>query len=141
MRIKTVQIENFRSIQNQTIFFNQYTCFVGANGAGKSTVLAALNIFFQERTSMATDVAKLADEDYFRKNTETPIRISVTFDDLGRAATEALAAYVRGGELTVTAEASFNAGDGFGAVRHYGQRLGLKRSGASLTQRSLERVP
>ncbi|CAE6710765.1 ATP-dependent nuclease [Paraburkholderia aspalathi] len=125
MKIKTIRIENFRAIQDQTIRLNRYTCFVGANGAGKSTILAALNVFFQERMAAGMDVSKLVDEDYFRKNTDDPLRITVTFDDLTEAANQSLAAYVRGGELTVTAEAVFDADVGFGVVRHYGQRLGF----------------
>jgi predicted ATP-dependent endonuclease of OLD family len=46
MKIKSVRIRNFRSIKEQTIEFDDYTCLVGANGSGKSNVLHALNVFF-----------------------------------------------------------------------------------------------
>jgi len=45
MKIESVRIENFRSFKDETIRFDNYTCFVGANGSGKSTVLNALNVF------------------------------------------------------------------------------------------------
>ena len=45
MRLRSLRIENFRSFEDQTIPFDNYTCFVGPNGSGKSTVLIALNIF------------------------------------------------------------------------------------------------
>ncbi len=126
MKIKSIRIENFRSFQDETIVLNQYSCFVGPNGAGKSTVLAALNVFFQERAA-ATDISKLVDEDYFRKHTADPVRITLTFDDLNQRACEELVAYVRQGEIVVTAEAVFDNTAGVGAVRHYGQRLGMER--------------
>lgn len=126
MKIKSIRIENFRGFQDETVKLNRYSCFVGPNGAGKSTVLAALNVFFQERAA-ATDVSKLADEDYYRKNTASPVRITLTFDDLDERALEELAAYVRQAEVVVTAEAVFDNTNGLGAVRHYGQRLGMAR--------------
>jgi putative ATP-dependent endonuclease of the OLD family len=126
MKIKSIRIENFRSFQDETMTLNRYSCFVGPNGAGKSTVLAALNVLFQER-SAATDISKLVDEDYFRKDTANPARITLTFDDLDKRAREELAAYVRQDELVVTAEAVFDNAAGVGAVRHYGQRLGMEQ--------------
>ncbi|WP_239645773.1 ATP-dependent nuclease [Burkholderia pseudomallei] len=126
MKIKRIKIENFRSIQNQSVELNQYACFVGPNGAGKSTVLAALNVFFQERVAGGTDVTKLADEDFHRRNVAEPVSITVTFDGISDAARESLAAYVRGDELTVTAEAVYDQELGFATIRHYGQRLGFE---------------
>lgn len=126
MKLKAIRLENFRSFQDDTIWLNRYSCFVGPNGAGKSTVLAALNVFFQDRTASVTDISKLADEDYFAKNTSDPIRITLTFDDLSEAACEELAAYVRQGELVVTAEAIFDTASNCGLVRHIGQRLGME---------------
>jgi len=74
MRIKSIRIENFRSFQDETLLLNRYTCLVGPNGAGKSSVLAALNVFFREQSGAPTDISKLTDEDYFVKNTESPVR-------------------------------------------------------------------
>ena len=124
MKIKSVRLENFRSFVDETIYLNRYSCFVGANGAGKSTVLSALNVFFREQSS-STDTSKLTDEDYCCKNTENPIRITVTFDDLSAIAQEELSAYVRQNELVVTAEVLFDPNIGFGIVKHYGQRMGM----------------
>jgi predicted ATP-dependent endonuclease of OLD family len=126
MKIKAIRLENFRSFEDDTIILNRYSCFVGPNGAGKSTVLAALNLFFQERAASATDISKLTDEDYFGKNTNSPVRITVTFDELRPEAQTALAAYVRQNELVVTAEAVFDQAAGVGQVRHFGHRLGME---------------
>ena len=125
MRIKSIRIENFRCFQDETIHLNDYSCFVGPNGAGKSTVLAALNVFFQEKESASTDTSKLIDEDYYRKNTGHPIRITLTFGSLTKEAKKELADYVRQDELVVTAEAVFDDDSQLGIVRHFGQRLGM----------------
>ena len=49
MRISKLRIENYRAFEDETIDFGQFTCLVGMNGAGKSTVLNALNTLFQEK--------------------------------------------------------------------------------------------
>lgn len=125
MKIKTVRIENFRRFNDETIPLNAYSCLVGANGSGKSTVLNALNVFFREQSGSSTDISKLTDEDFFQKETSKPVRITVTFDDLGKSASADLSDYVRQGELVVTAEALFDVDQECATVRHYGQRLGL----------------
>lgn len=125
MKIKSVRIENFRSFQDQTIPLSAYTCFVGANGAGKSSILAALNVFFREQDASATDSARLSAEDFFQKTTDTPVRVTVTFADLSPEAEAALSAYVRQQELVITAEATFDENTGVAQVRHYGQRLAM----------------
>ena len=127
MKIKSVRIENFRSFVEQEIPLNDYSCFVGANGAGKSTVLCALNVFFKEQDSSVTDTQKLCDEDFFRRNTATPIRITLTFANLNDEAKAELADYVRQDEIVVTASATFDSNTQVAIVRHYGQRLGMER--------------
>ena len=127
MKIKSVRIENFRSFQDQTIPLSAYTCFVGANGAGKSSILAALNVFFREQDASATDCARLSTEDFYQKVTDTPVRVTVTFEDLSPEADVALSAYVRQQELVITAEAAFDENTGVAQVRHYGQRLAMTR--------------
>jgi len=125
VKIKSLRIENFRSFRDQTFTLNRYSCFVGPNGAGKSTVLCALNIFFKEQDSSATDTSKLCDEDFFSRNTAQPIRITLTFDDLSNDARTVLSDYVRQNELVVTAEGVFDEQQGTAVVHHFGQRLGM----------------
>lgn len=40
--IETIQIENFKAIQNQTFHLSQFNIFVGENNSGKSSVLQAI---------------------------------------------------------------------------------------------------
>ncbi len=62
MKLRKVRIQNFRSFDDETIRFGNYTCFVGPNGGGKSNVLTALNVFFRNTSSSATDVNNLTKE-------------------------------------------------------------------------------
>jgi putative ATP-dependent endonuclease of OLD family len=100
MKIKRIKIEHFRSWKSATIEIDQYNCFVGVNGAGKSAVLCALNLFFRHTQNSPTNVLNLHEEDFYRKDTSQPIRVTVTFDDLSSEAQEDLKAYYRQGELT-----------------------------------------
>jgi putative ATP-dependent endonuclease of OLD family len=97
MKIKSIEIQNFRSIRHEVVDCINFNAFVGPNGAGKSTVLNALNIFFGE-------IGSFSDNDFHNRNTEEVIKIKVTFHDLSEAATEEFSHYVRSGQLVVQAE-------------------------------------
>ena len=125
MRIESVHIENFRSFEDATVPFNDYACLVGPNGTGKSTVLTALNVFFREYENQATDLSQLEEEDFHRKNTAAPVRITVTFCNLSEQAESDFSGYVRQGRLVVTAAATFDEASGRAQVKQYGQRLGM----------------
>lgn len=122
MKILKLQIENFRSYKSESILFENFNCFIGANSSGKSTVLNALNLFFRENKNTQTDLIKLTADDFHHKNIKEPIRITVTFGELTDEAKTDLAAYIRQDELTITAEATFNKETGFATVKQYGQR-------------------
>jgi putative ATP-dependent endonuclease of OLD family len=98
---------------------------VGPNGAGKSNVLTAINIFFREYDDAATDLGRLDREDFHQRNTNEPIRITITFVELSPEAQEDFADYFRQGKLIVSAIASFNDELGQAEVKQYGQRLGM----------------
>jgi putative ATP-dependent endonuclease of OLD family len=126
MRLASVHLENFRAFADETIHFNDYTCLVGPNGGGKSTVLTALNIFFRETSYAQTDLLKLDKEDFHHKNIDTPIVVTVTIDDLSTEAKDDLKEYVRQDKLIVSATAKWNEEDGFAQVIQHGQRLGME---------------
>lgn len=83
MNIKSVIIENFRGYKDrQVIDLNNFTAFVGRNDAGKSTILEALDIFFNDNKGIieidTADVNKQA-----KKENEKPdIIIGVEFINL-----------------------------------------------------------
>jgi putative ATP-dependent endonuclease of OLD family len=126
VKMRSVRIQNFRGFEDETVTFQQHTCLVGSNGAGKSTVLAALNVFFQEASS-STEVAALVKEDFHKGNTKEPVQITVTFDELSDAAKAALEHYVRHNELVVRAIATFDEETQRAPVEQKGERLLYKK--------------
>src|SRR5579875_903221 len=118
MKIATIRIKNFRAFADQTINLNDYTCLVGPNGGGKSTILYALNIFFQERTALTA-------EDFHQKNTDNPIEITLTFAELSDEQQKDFGHYVRQGQLVVSAVATFDQSAGTINLTQYGERLGM----------------
>ena len=125
MKIESVYIKNFRCFKEDTVYFDDYTCLVGANGAGKSTVFSALHVFFRHYKDSKTDLSKLIDKDFHHLNTKEPIIIRVTFKDLSDQAKQDLKDYVRQDKLIVTAEAHFDETTGKAEVKQFGSRLGF----------------
>lgn len=125
MKIESVRIQNFRTFKDETIFFDDYSCFVGPNGSGKSTVMNALNVFFRQYKDSKTDLSKLSIDDFHHKNVKEPISITVTFKDLSDQAKEDLSDYVRQERLIVTAKAEFDEGTERAEVKQFGNRLGI----------------
>lgn len=125
MKIESVRIENFRTFKDETIIFDDYSCFVGPNGAGKSTVLNALNVFFRQYKDSKTDLSKLSIDDFHHKDITKPIAITVTFKDISESAKKSLSDYVRQNKLIVTAKAEFDEGTERAEVRQFGNRLGI----------------
>jgi len=126
MKIESIRIENFRSFKDETISFDDYTCLVGANGCGKSTVLNALNLFFRQDKDCTTDLSKLSAEDFHHKNTAEPIKITLTFYDLSDQAKIDLSDYVRQDKLIVSSVAKFDVNTNSAEVKQYGNRLGFE---------------
>lgn len=125
MKIKLVHIKNLRSFVDQKVEFNRYNRLVGANGAGKSTVLCALNIFFRETQNATIDLTALQAEDFHAKNIADPIEITVEFTDLNSEAKADFAEYFRQDILAISAIANFDPVSGSATVKQYGQRLAM----------------
>lgn len=123
MKLESVRIRNFRSFDDVTIDFGDYTCFVGPNGAGKSNVLHALNVFFREPQDPTLQPGVLREEDFHDRNTAEPVEITLTFTDLSEAAAQALSHYYRQGKLVVSAVADFDPNRGEALVIQRGERL------------------
>lgn len=125
MKIERIEISNLRAFHEADIPIRDYNCFVGANGAGKLTVLTALNIFFRQSEYTGTNLQFLEKEDFHNANCDEPVTIRVTFADLNEEAKEAFKHYVRNEKLIITAEATMSPGSSKAEVRHFGERLVL----------------
>lgn len=85
MKIKRVRIENFRCLREVDIAMEDITSFLGPTGAGKSTVLRALDWFFN-----GEKVVGLEDEDLHSSGDGTRITVEVEFHGLTASDREAL---------------------------------------------------
>ena len=88
MRLKRARIQNFRCLEDAEILFDSVTTFIGPNGVGKSSVLRALDWFFNGARSLVP-----AAEDLCHTATEQRIRIEVEFDSLSPDDRAALGKY------------------------------------------------
>lgn len=94
MKILSVKIERFRSIKKATITLQRMFALVGANNAGKSHVLRALNAFFnfeEEKESFINESHR------YSKNSRPAI--TVVFTDIPAA--DIYSDFVRNGRLTI----------------------------------------
>ena len=89
MKLKTVQIQNYRSCRNVEIKFGALQALVGANNAGKSVILKALDFLFNPSTG------KIDEETFWNGDTSLQIRIEAVFDELTDEEKDKLAPYLR----------------------------------------------
>ncbi len=94
MVIDKVSIQNFRSIEDETLFCSELTALVGRNGSGKSSFLRALELFY----SLGP---KVDAEDFYNRDTNREIVIAVTYKELNSEALSLFEKYAQDGALTV----------------------------------------
>ncbi len=88
MRISQVRVSNFRCLGDVVLSVGDVTALIGANGAGKSSLLSALDWFFHG--------GDLELQDTTGGRSEEPIVVQVTFTDLNDDDREALGKYGTG---------------------------------------------
>jgi putative ATP-dependent endonuclease of OLD family len=114
MVIKSIHVKNFRSVLDESLFCDCLTALVGRNGAGKSSFLRALELFYDPG-------AKVTAEDFYAENTGPDIEIAVSFSELTPQETEFFSAYIDGDTLTVARVFSLTPGKKSGT--YHGMRL------------------
>jgi putative ATP-dependent endonuclease of OLD family len=114
MIVKSVHVQNFRSIRDETLLCESLTVLVGPNGSGKSSFLHALEAFYDVS-------ARYTEEDFYAGETSRPISITVTFTDLIEEEKKFFQKYVEGGELAVTKTMGWPPGRG--SQRYHGMSL------------------
>ncbi len=87
MKIEKIKLSNFRSYKNETIIdLNDLNVFVGKNDIGKSTILEALDIFFNENKGIIKiDKEDINAEESLDGNNE--LKIGVVFGDVPESLT------------------------------------------------------
>ena len=76
MKLKRIEINKFRSIEQVNVDIDNLTMFIGENNAGKSNILRAVELFYQD------SVKDIDEESFYFKNRNEPISIILTFDRL-----------------------------------------------------------
>lgn len=94
MQLVHARVKNFRSLRDVSVSFGAHTALIGGNGAGKSSILKAIERFYLTAKNLDTD-------DYFGRDTSVPVEIELTFDNLSPQELETFEDRVRDGRLTV----------------------------------------
>ena len=97
MKIKRVRIENFCCLRSLDVSFDSITSLIGPTGAGKSTVLRALDWFFNGEKGGA-----LGEEDVHSAAKTKRIRVEVEFEGLTASDRETLGHYAPDGVETLS---------------------------------------
>ncbi|NIY59273.1 ATP-dependent nuclease [Clavibacter michiganensis] len=87
-------IRNYRSLKDVTLHLDDYGAFIGANGSGKSSVLYALDWFFNATPLAAIDLHGYKEGGDLESG--ATIEVTVTFADLTNKDRERLQQYGRG---------------------------------------------
>jgi putative ATP-dependent endonuclease of OLD family len=70
MKLKKLVLENFKAYKNAEIDFDNIGLIVGKNDAGKSTILHALNLFFNPKDANRNDL-------FYKNNTQVAEEIAI----------------------------------------------------------------
>jgi len=101
MKLSTVKISNFRSIEDSEIIFN-HSCIglVGINESGKSNILDAINSLYPDNELKISDIPKNS-----VKNPEIIFEFSLSYEELNSINDE-VENYVESNSLSCTVEAA-----------------------------------
>ncbi|MCG2821466.1 MAG: AAA family ATPase, partial [Candidatus Atribacteria bacterium] len=76
MKLENIGIENFKTIKNLSVSMTDILIMVGENNCGKSNVLRALDLFYQD------SIRYVDEESFCFKNCSLPIAITLTYNRL-----------------------------------------------------------
>lgn len=89
MKLTSLRIQNFRSCRDITLDIGNMHALVGANNAGKSTVLRGLDFLFNPSTK------SLNEESFWNKDTTLEIRVEAIFSNFTEKERETLKPYLK----------------------------------------------
>jgi putative ATP-dependent endonuclease of the OLD family len=101
MRIRRIDVTNFRSLRASSLNFTASTALIGENNSGKSAFLLALDLFFASSP-------RVKDRDFSDRNIDDPIDITVHFSDLTPYDRDEFGANMLDGALVITRRFVFN---------------------------------
>lgn len=95
MQLERARIKNFRSLRDIEVEFGPHTALIGSNGAGKSSILKAVEKFYAPSGKCDAD-------DFFGRDQSEQIEIELTFNQLSEQEAASFEDRVRDGKLVVT---------------------------------------
>jgi predicted ATPase len=95
MQLIHARVKNFRSLKEVSVTFGAQTALIGGNGAGKSSILKAIEKFYSTSKSLDAD-------DYYGRDQSVPVEIELTFSGLSQLEAQTFESRVRDGQLVVT---------------------------------------
>lgn len=104
MKMETVHIKNFKSLEDVFIKCTDLVALIGENNSGKSNVLQALDFFFNPATY------KINEESFYLGETEREIEISLEFKDLNEWEKKYFFYWLYDGKLKVKRKIRWNDG-------------------------------
>jgi hypothetical protein len=123
MIIERVEVENFRALRSIDTSCDNLTVFLGRNGTGKSSLLYAIDAFY--------DVgAQFTPYDYFDKDTGTEIRIRITYGALRPDEVVEFKSQLKDGKLIVTKVINSGGAKYFGASKQLPEFHEIRKLGA-----------
>lgn len=105
MRISKIEIKNYRSLEEIAIYPNKITALVGRNNSGKSNILRALELFFENSIRLVDT------ECYHHHQTGQEIQLTLTFEDLNAWETSQLGPWMLNQRLIVKRTITCNESD------------------------------
>lgn len=95
MIIERVEISNYRALRDVDLTCDNLLAILGRNGTGKSSILYALDTFYNV-------AAQITEYDYFDRDTDSDIKIRVTYGQLRDEEQTEFASYLSDNKLIVT---------------------------------------
>lgn len=128
--IKSIHIENFRSIRSMDANLSQLAVFVGKNDCGKSNILRALNLFFNDETNPGSDFAYGEDYNFFapvriRKAKEVIVKVEIALPETYHATN---------GQVIIWTKRWREEGLWSEEYDYYGQRITTNKRGAEIRE-------
>jgi hypothetical protein len=106
VKIKRVRIENFCCLHKVDVSFEDITSFIGPTGVGKSTVLRALDWFFNGEKGVS-----LSDDDVHSAAEDSRISVEVEFEGLTDHDRQTLGRYAPDGAASVSIWRTWRSGE------------------------------
>src|SRR5687768_10014142 len=114
MIVSSIHVQNFRSLLAETLDCHDLTVLVGRNGAGKSSFLRALEVFYDPTATVSA-------EDFYADDISKEILISVTYTSLSKGEKILFEPYLDSDLLTVARVFAVSGGRKSGT--YHGMRL------------------